>query len=215
MLLFNDFLLLSPPGDPWPAGLYGLDAAALEYLNGSRITHLDFLLQLVTLTAYGLGALVPVGLYAAGHLKRLVWFKLRAFQFAGAMGLNVLLVATLKYAVDRPRPFVAGHAVVQLAEAASPSFPSGHTAFAFTAAVALILMFPHRWLRLLVLAWALLVAYSRLALGVHYPSDVLASVLIGSASAVLAGYAFRQHRTRVFALLREARRLSPKDRRPS
>ncbi|MBX0335436.1 phosphatase PAP2 family protein [Pontibacter sp. HSC-14F20] len=182
-----------------------LDLATLQLLNGNRETDLDFVLLTLTVTAYGLGAVVPICLYLAGHFRRLVSLKLKAYQYVFAMGLNILFIGLLKYTVDRPRPFVTHDTIEQIAEASSPSFPSGHTAFAFTAAVVLVLMFRNPVLRGLLLTWALLVAYSRLALGVHYPSDVLGSMLLGSAAAYLATYALRKHREQFYTLLRRSR----------
>lgn len=187
--------------------LANLDLATLQLLNGNRATDLDFLLLTLTITAYGLGALVPLCLYLAGHFRRMVSLKLKAYQYVFAMGLNVLFIGLLKYTVDRPRPFVTHDTIEQLAEASSPSFPSGHTAYAFTAAVVLVLMFRNPALRGLILTWALLVAYSRLALGVHYPSDVLGSMFLGSAAAFLSTYTFRKHREQFYTLLRRGRNL--------
>lgn len=182
-----------------------LDLATLQMLNGGRATDLDSLLLTLTITAYGLGASVPLCLYLVGHFRRMVSLKLKAYQYVFAMGLNILFIGLLKYTVDRPRPFVTHDTIEQIAEASSPSFPSGHTAFAFTAAVVLVLMFRNTTLRGLVLTWALLVAYSRLALGVHYPSDVLGSMLLGSAAAFLSTYAFRKHREHFYTLLKRGR----------
>ncbi|MCP2045912.1 phosphatase PAP2 family protein [Pontibacter sp. HSC-36F09] len=184
-----------------------LDLAMLQLLNGNRATDLDFVLLTLTITAYGLGALVPLCLYLAGHFGRMVSLKLKAYQYVFAMGLNILFIGLLKYTIDRPRPFVTHDTIEQIAEASSPSFPSGHTAFAFTAAVVLVLMFRNPALRGLLLTWAFLVAYSRLALGVHYPSDVLGSMLLGSAAAYLATYTFRKHREQFYTLLRRGRNL--------
>lgn len=184
-----------------------LDIATLELLNGSRATDLDFLLLTLTVSAYGLGACVPLYLYLAGHFRKIASLKLKAYQYVFAMGLNILFIGLLKYTVDRPRPFVTHDTIEQIAEASSPSFPSGHTAYAFTAAIVLVLMFRHPVLRGLLLTWAVLVAYSRLALGVHYPSDVLGSMLLGSAAAFLSTYAFRKHREQFYTLLRRSRSL--------
>ncbi|PKV76049.1 phosphatase PAP2 family protein [Pontibacter ramchanderi] len=184
-----------------------LDLSTLQLLNGNRATDLDFLLLTLTISAYGLGACVPLYLYLVGHFKKVVSLKLKAYQYVFAMGLNILFIGLLKYTVDRPRPFVTHDTIEQIAEASSPSFPSGHTAYAFTAAIMLVLMFRHPLLRGLLLTWALLVAYSRLALGVHYPSDVLGSMLLGSAAAFLSTYAFRKHREQFFALLKRSRNL--------
>jgi membrane-associated phospholipid phosphatase len=190
-----------------PETFTNLDIATLQMLNGSRATDLDYMLLTLTITAYGLGALVPICLYLMGHFRKVVSLKLKAYQYVFAMGLNILFIGVLKYTVDRPRPFVTHDTIEQIAEASSPSFPSGHTAFAFTAAVVLVLMFRNTTLRGLVLTWALLVAYSRLALGVHYPSDVLGSMLLGSAAAFLSTYAFRKHREQFYTLLRRTRSL--------
>lgn len=188
-----------------PATFANLDLAILHQLNGGRATELDYMLLTLTITAYGLGALVPICLYLMGHFRRVVSLKLKAYQYVFAMGLNILFIGLLKYTVDRPRPFITHTTVEQIAEASSPSFPSGHTAFAFTAAVVLVLMFRSPALRGLVLTWALLVAYSRLALGVHYPSDVLGSIVLGSSAAFLSTNAFRKHREQFYTLLRRGR----------
>jgi undecaprenyl-diphosphatase len=60
------------------------------------------------------------------------------------------------------------------------SFPSGHTAAAFAMATLVSFHFPI--LTLPVIIWALLVGFSRIYLGVHYPTDILAGIVIGVTS---------------------------------
>jgi membrane-associated phospholipid phosphatase len=62
-----------------------------------------------------------------------------------------------------------------------PSYPSGHTATAFAAAVVLALSLRRHWVTVCVLGGALLVGYSRLYLGHHYPSDVIGGTVAGVA----------------------------------
>lgn len=70
------------------------------------------------------------------------------------------------------------------------SFPSGHTTAAFALGVALAALRP-RWAPL-ALSYAVLVGWSRLALGVHHPSDVIMGAVLGSVVALICVHAGRQ-----------------------
>jgi undecaprenyl-diphosphatase len=82
---------------------------------------------------------------------------------------------------DRPRPFVADPGGVHLfaRHVADASFPSDHATAAFAIATAVLLR-DRRW-GVVVLAFAAVLAAGRVALGVHYPSDVLAGAALGAA----------------------------------
>jgi len=86
----------------------------------------------------------------------------------------------------RPRPFVALEHVVKLIDKdpAAKSFPSGHATLAFALAFAL-LIHNRRWGWIFV-SLALLVGLSRVAVGVHYPSDVAGGLIVGLVAAVVA-----------------------------
>lgn len=94
---------------------------------------------------------------------------------------------------QRPRPFVTYAAsVVQLAgHTTASSFPSAHTYLSFAIATTVILC-GHKKLGVLMLIVALLIGISRIAAGLHYPSDVLGGVAIGIFSGTLA-YWFMEH----------------------
>ncbi len=91
----------------------------------------------------------------------------------------------LKYTVNRERPFVTYPDIKKKSAAGSPSFPSGHTSGSFSIATSLSLAYPKWYIIAPSFVWAGTVVYSRLHLGVHYPSDVLAGALIGAGSAYL------------------------------
>jgi len=60
-----------------------------------------------------------------------------------------------------------------------PSFPSGHATAGFIFATPLLLLYKKNWIRILALAYGILVAYARIFIGVHYPLDVFVGSLIG------------------------------------
>ncbi|MGE0025577.1 MAG: phosphatase PAP2 family protein [Thermoleophilia bacterium] len=86
---------------------------------------------------------------------------------------------------QRPRPFDAhpGEVVTLVSRTADPSFPSDHAAA--SVAIAVVLFLAHRRLGAAALALAGLVCISRVYVGAHYPGDVLAGALIGTAVAAL------------------------------
>jgi undecaprenyl-diphosphatase len=127
-------------------------------------------------------ALVVV-LAAAGLLLRRPGVLAASILAVLAAGAGLIVAALLARVVDRPRPFVS-HPQIHafLAHAADPGFPSDHATAAFAIAVVLVVRLGPRWWPVLVFAAAL--AVSRVLVGVHYPADVLAGALLGTAAAL-------------------------------
>ncbi len=92
--------------------------------------------------------------------------------------LCVGLAEVVKYVAERPRPFLDIAELAPLvAKPASYSFPSVHTVSSFSVAWILLWTSKSIW-RYLLFLFAFLMAFSRIYVGVHYPSDVLAGFLI-------------------------------------
>lgn len=91
----------------------------------------------------------------------------------------------LKHLILRPRPYDAFYDLIPIVHAGGSSFPSGHTTAAFAVALMLCRFLPRR-LGIPALGMAAMVSFSRLYLGVHYPSDVAAGILLASGAAILA-----------------------------
>ncbi|MEG3224675.1 MAG: hypothetical protein BME94_03870 [Methanobacteriales archaeon Met13] len=92
-----------------------------------------------------------------------------------ALLLGFALSELFKYFIARPRPFYDVKAVMVTTENGF-SFPSGHSTIAFAACTLLGLEYGYLYL---FIAFASLIALSRVYLGVHYPSDVVAGALLG------------------------------------
>ena len=101
----------------------------------------------------------------------------------GALCTNVVL----KNLVQRPRPYTVVEGLIPLLTSGDPnSFPSGHTCAAFAAGLAWAGPGSARWARIAAVVSAVCMGLSRLYVGVHYPSDVLAGAVIGSLAALAA-----------------------------
>lgn len=160
-----------------------MDATVFSAINGAHAPWLDVvMLGLSGLGYYGtLLVLSGVLMTVAPRLRA------AAFRFLLAVAISQWLASgVIKPLVDRPRPYMDDVVAARTAQASpprGPSFPSGHATSAFAAAFALPRLAPGAAPLWWVLATA--VAYSRVYLGVHYPSDILAGALLGTFCAAL------------------------------
>jgi len=163
-----------------------LDITLLKKIQASRIEFLDPLFGIITDSAYFTAFLISFGLLVYAYRANNPSLKGKSLKVAVALLVNTVIITILKHTIDRPRPFEVDSTIEKLALGGSPSFPSGHTADAFLILAAIAITYPTKKLLIIVLAfWALLVAYSRMVLGVHYLSDVLASVVLGPINAYI------------------------------
>jgi undecaprenyl-diphosphatase len=102
--------------------------------------------------------------------------------------INLGITAGLKYLVKRQRPFTTYKGIIVNKSGKScldPSFPSGHSSTSFMLATSLSLAYPKWYVITPVFLYSTVVSYSRMDLGVHYPTDVLTGTLIGTGSAYM------------------------------
>lgn len=118
-----------------------------------------------------------------------VWFfgdpfwKRWAVVMAGSIGTLALLVFPLKQMIRRRRPDGLWGAIYRRTD--PHSFPSGHAARAFMIAVLATGLGP-AWLCVVLWIWAPLVAVARVAMGVHYLSDIVGGLVLGVLAGLLA-----------------------------
>lgn len=115
--------------------------------------------------------LIIISLYLAGARKE-------ALVFTIVMIVTNVITFGLKYAIARPRPSDLGVVPQNM-----PAFPSGHTTNAF--ALAMTISSYHRKFSVVMFSWALLVALSRVYLGLHYVTDLVAGALVGITVSVI------------------------------
>ena len=152
--------------------IFPFDRPLLESAHAIASPGLDALALLLAKIGFGYGV-VPFDV--ALVLALALWRRKREGLFAGiALGGSALLNAGAKHYFGRARPDFW----LSLAPETSFSFPSGHAMGSMTlAAVLALLAWPSRWrwpVPVVAIAFAVLVGASRVYLGVHFPSDILA-----------------------------------------
>jgi undecaprenyl-diphosphatase len=128
---------------------------------------------------------VPVGLFATGLITHDADMKKNALYVGESILVSTFFTTVIKDVVKRPRPFVNDPSIVPADAAGSYSFPSGHTSEAFSTATALSIAYPKWYVIAPSFLWATSVGYSRMYLGVHYPTDILGGAITGAGSAWL------------------------------
>jgi undecaprenyl-diphosphatase len=161
------------------------DIDLLREINLNRNKALDPFLRGITHTAGPVAFVVPLLLLVVASIKKNRKLKRKAVIMVISVLTAVIVTTTLKYTINRPRPFETYSFIEKVTSGGSPSFPSGHTTDAFVLATALSLAFPRRHIIWPAFLWATAIAYSRMSLGVHYPADVLVGILIGTGAALL------------------------------
>lgn len=122
-----------------------------------------------------------------------IWFlinkktRLTGITTSTSLVLNVLIVnVVLKNLVGRTRPYEVIEELVSLVgNQSDKSFPSGHTSIAF-AFVAVLWFMCSKKVSLPLTCLAALISFSRVYVGVHYPTDILGGIVVGILCAIIA-----------------------------
>ena len=153
--------------------------------NNLQNSFLDFIMPAIT----DLGSFVFLFALCILIIILSVIFKKKNIRNIACMCLLSLLVADgiallLKNLVAEPRPFITLDNVrVLIVENDPMSFPSGHTTSTCAVLFALIFKYREKLLTLILVICCVLIGFSRIYVGVHYPLDVIAGAIIGILSA--------------------------------
>lgn len=165
-----------------------MDYAILNYIQNLRTPLLDTVMTYITkLGDSGI-------LWIVLSILLLFFKKTRKSGAASALALiagTVIFTVIVKNIIARTRPYDGENALLQAAQLIIPppgdySFPSGHSMASFAAAVSILLN--NRKIGIGALIAAFLIAFSRLYLYVHFPSDVICGIIFGTASAFFSNF---------------------------
>ena len=161
------------------------DIDILREINLNRNTALDPTFKIVTNSVSPISIATPLITLSSGYLTHNNTLKGKGVYMAETVLVSAFVTTSLKYSIRRDRPFETYPDIQNLTSAGSPSFPSGHTSEAFATATSLSMAFPKWYVIAPAYVWASAAAYSRMHLGVHYPTDVLVGAAVGAGSAWL------------------------------
>lgn len=171
------------------ASSQNIDIDILNKINSNRNATLDPTFKAITNTAVPLSIATPVVLYSIGLIKKDSLIKQKAFIVGETFLASAFMTLASKKIIKRERPYLRYSQLEPVVFENSYSMPSGHTSTAFATATSLSLAYPKWYVIAPSFIWAGSVGYSRMHLGVHYPSDVLVGALVGSGSAYLTSKA--------------------------
>jgi hypothetical protein len=169
---------------PCKAQKLNFDQRMLMRLMESRNPGATKVMQGISDYTQEISFLVPATVAVVGLIDNNKMTLKKSLYLAESAAAATFVAYGMKYSFKRSRPYMK---LPELSSSStnSPSFPSGHTAVAFSTATSLFLAYKKWYVAVPAFTYAASVGYSRMYLGMHYPSDVLAGAVIGAGSAWL------------------------------
>ncbi len=132
---------------------------------------------------------IPAGMAIYAAIKKDQPLLQNAIYVGSSVAEALVLTYAMKYTFDRQRPYDRyPDRVYPSNYEDSPSFPSAHTAGAFSLATSLCIKYPKWYVIAPSALWACSVGFARMNEGVHYPTDVIGGAAIGAGCAVANVY---------------------------
>lgn len=129
---------------------------------------------------------LPVATFASGLITKNKTMYKDGFEAVGTLAINSAITLALKNGVNRPRPYQRYTDIYPDHSEDGKSFPSGHTSMAFATATTFSISHKRWYFVVPAYTWASAVAYSRMYLGQHHPTDLIGGAISGAGSAWLS-----------------------------
>jgi membrane-associated phospholipid phosphatase len=164
-----------------------LDYRILQSVHVKREKSLDLFFYRSSQSADFVALGYPIGLGIGAIFSKDSSLKWKSLEAGLGLGLAAIFTFGLKQTIQRKRPFkVYSDIKPPFPPSSSYSFPSGTSSLAFETATMMALQFRDWKIWIPAYIWAGTIAYSRMHLGEHYPSDVISGALLGVGSAWLS-----------------------------
>ena len=158
----------------------------LRTIEDNRTSGKTSFYKTISASTYLFSLGTPAAYLISGMINKDNNLKKTALYITESIAITEAVTFATKSIVNRERPAIADPSFTAVTKAKNASFPSGHTSAAFSVATSLTIVKPKWYVYVPAFTWASLVGYSRMYLGVHYPTDILAGAVIGSGGAWLS-----------------------------
>ncbi|MFN7538784.1 MAG: phosphatase PAP2 family protein [Bacteroidota bacterium] len=160
------------------------DYAAVKAINTRYPDNRTF--NTFSSAGYPVAFSLPIGIMAVSLLTDHEKGQKISYEMIGGLIITAATTGALKQVVNRPRPYERYNDIYPDERESGNSFPSGHTSLSFSNATSILLSTEKWYLAAPAYLWACGVGYSRIYLGQHYPSDVIAGAITGAGGAYLS-----------------------------
>jgi membrane-associated phospholipid phosphatase len=165
------------------------DIDLLKQINPNTVTSFDPFMKTMSNSVLPLEVGIPTLMLVSGLLSKDKAYQNRALYMFGGLALNEVITFTSKEIFKRDRPYITYPGdIFNRSISSDLSFPSGHTSNAFALATMISLDQKKWYVTVPAFVWAGTVAYSRMYLGAHYPTDVIGGLVIGVGVGFLQDY---------------------------
>lgn len=186
--------------------LENIDRSLFLKLNGFHNEVLDAVIPVLTYFPSWTPVFLLVLLFLVRKYKKRAWLFVVIFPLMilfSDQGANLVKKSVKRYRPTHNNEISMQVHTVDGYKGGHYGFVSGHAANSFALSVMVILLFPamSKWLKLVCIIWALLICYTRIYLGVHYPSDLFVGACIGILSALVMYRLFKELDKKLFPIV--------------
>lgn len=165
-----------------------IDHSITKQINSWNSSFIQDYSKTISRSVTFLSIAIPTSLATYGYFKKKEkWIKDAVFVGSSIIEAG-LLSSSLKAVINRTRPYKDNTSIIKRSSVHGSSFPSRHTALAFSLATSLSIKYPKWYIIAPSALWATSVGIARINQGVHYPSDVLSGAVIGIGCAFINTY---------------------------